>query len=197
MNLVGYVITSRTFGIRVELTSDQKSLFDGENGKTETEQVSPEKSNKMSAPLPGELKLEQQKFPPSLPATSTRAHITLGCAPGVAAVVTGPDALQAIRYEQSGAGLGESWDNIVDPKDENSQNMRVTLYKPNATSPPSDFMFVIYPRVKVLANATLERYYQKSTGSASSSLKFIWKSYFLALLASASPKFWLRYRGFD
>lgn len=181
MNLVGLVFTSKTFGMRVDLTTEQRALFDEINGKAKqmanvpAEYKSRKSSLSFQTPLPGEFRLERQEpFPPALPATSTKAHVTVGCAPGVPAVRTGHNALLAIRYERLAdeeSSFYESWSDVIDPVDPNRDEMKVTLFKPNASSPPEDSLFVVYPRVKIIANATLARYFQKEpNGSTLSSV---------------------------
>lgn len=184
MELVGFVFTNRTFGIRVNLKDVQKTLFeegtpfskDAEN----TEETEEEPLPSAVETFPG-VTLQAQEYPSNYPVTTTRAHVTLGCAPGVPAVTTGPDMVEVINYEirlGNGATQVTTW-NITDPMD-SSKEMMVALYKPSEeASDPKDFIFVVYPRVKIMADAVLTPYIQDKSASAR-----VFSCQFLVLLSS-------------
>ncbi|CAL8135012.1 unnamed protein product [Orchesella dallaii] len=164
LHLVGYVLTNRTFGIRVNLTEAQLPLFDNTKADEQPSRQFEILTTSATLDLPG-IRFETLELPPSLPASNSRAHVTLGCGPGISAVTTGPDLLQAIEYEidSDGSVTSVSFDNIRDPVDPQEQNMRVTQYIKEGTEDP---VFVIYPSVKLIANATLLPYNNKQTNSA-------------------------------
>ncbi|XP_017576708.1 2',3'-cyclic-nucleotide 3'-phosphodiesterase [Pygocentrus nattereri] len=80
LSVVGLMVTPRTFGARVELTSEQLQLW-------------PAGADKEGVPETSLAGVE------ALPVGS-RAHVTLGCAAGVEAVQTGLDLLEILVLQQ-------------------------------------------------------------------------------------------------
>ena len=148
--IIGFYFTERTFGARILLSEEQEELFDVE--ETSRSRKSFKKHAKLikDANYPGITFVPQDlNFHP----TSSRAHLTLGCAPEVQAVVTGLDLLEIVEYE---ININETFykDYIL------SEIGTLRQYGENDTSAMS---FVLYPKYKMLVNATFEAYFTSSS----------------------------------
>ncbi|KAF7697884.1 2',3'-cyclic-nucleotide 3'-phosphodiesterase [Silurus meridionalis] len=80
LSVVGLIVTPRTFGARVSLTTEQLALWP----------TGADKEGIPEADLPGVEALPE----------GSRAHVTLGCAAGVEAVQTGIDLLEILILQQ-------------------------------------------------------------------------------------------------
>ncbi|KAJ6631743.1 F-box/WD repeat-containing protein 4 [Pseudolycoriella hygida] len=124
-HLVGVFFTPRTYGIRVNLTSLQREIFNMNNSNV----VDSKTFNLLDEPCDADV-INGIQFCPqndtNLHPTNTRAHITLGCAPNVSAVTTGLDLIEILEMEtnqkfcariQTDQGnliqMGENCDNFV------------------------------------------------------------------------------------
>ncbi|XP_049856776.1 2',3'-cyclic-nucleotide 3'-phosphodiesterase-like [Schistocerca gregaria] len=126
LNVVGFVITPRTFGARVKLNSEEMKLWGGElSSATSSPQNSPRMKQKRNADLYIDVRDRESKHVPNcqaslicLPETDislqptkgfgSKAHITLGCADGIQPVTTGLDLLDVVDCEALSHEGGES-----------------------------------------------------------------------------------------
>jgi 2',3'-cyclic-nucleotide 3'-phosphodiesterase len=120
--IVGFVMTPRTFGARVKLGKEELKLWDQESASQSsrlpslTSSVKPLSHNstyqnhivchnvrgKQWFPHCQATLVCSEEMEPSFQPTrgkGSRAHVTLGCAEGVAAVITGYDLLEVIECE--------------------------------------------------------------------------------------------------
>lgn len=147
-HLVGVYFTPRTFGIRVNLTSIQKEIFeiDDIDGLLVTLNEG-EGEDPCEAQILNGIQFcpqDDTNFHP----TDTRAHVTLGCAPNVSAVVTGLDLIEILNLEmepnQFCAHIQVDDGNLIQ-MGENCDT------------------FVYYLNEKIVANSTFEVYYNNSS----------------------------------
>lgn len=142
-HLVGVFLTPRTYGIRVNLTTVQKEIFEINNDRSRT-------FTKIDEPCEAQLLNGIQLCPQNdtnFQPTDTRAHVTLGCAPNVSAVTTGLDLIEILKLEtnpsQFCALIPVEKGNLIQ-MGENCDT------------------FVFYLKEKMVANSTFEVYYNHS-----------------------------------
>jgi len=163
MELVGFYFTNRTYGIRVKLTPDQEKLFENNFRLTSTTTSSPDESLhenlEMSNSYPGLsfVPIEDDTIPP----TTNKPHITIGCAPGVAAVTTGTDLMKIISYELDLDNSLIDNTTLTINIDGQSYTDDVSLYRSEDNF--TDEAFVIYPSMKILVNAIFQPYFLPSS----------------------------------
>ena len=121
LHITGFVITPRTFGARVQLTTSQLSVYKQNDDEVESAELTtkhrtpprqqPQKHAGADSPACASLTAAISACRPSLvmqddkverlpgagQLAGRRAHITLGCAEGVRPVQTGLDQLQVVR----------------------------------------------------------------------------------------------------
>lgn len=148
-HLVGVFFTPRTYGIRVNLTTDQKVIFDITNDTSRTLQLNDETCE---APLVNGIQFCPQNDT-NLQPTDTRAHVTLGCAPNISAVTTGLDLIEILELEMSPSQFCAI--NQVDDG---------TLIRMGEKCD----IFVLYLKEKMVANSTFEVYYSNSVSLVAS-----------------------------
>lgn len=145
-HLVGVYFTPRTYGIRVNLTSIQKEIFEIDDLDdlfvTFNEREDPCESEILNG-----IQLcpqDDSNFHP----TDTRAHVTLGCAPNISAVVTGLDLIEILKLE-------------MEP---NQFCTYVQLDEGNLIQMGENCdTFVYYLKEKMVANSTFQVYYNNSS----------------------------------
>lgn len=151
-HLVGVYFTPRTYGIRVNLTDLQKEIFEiGES--TDLFNVNEEPCESQVLNGIQFCSQDDTNFQP----TNTRAHVTLGCAPNISAVVTGLDLLEILKWEmdptQFCAQVQTEQGNLIQMGD----NCDV---------------FVYYLKEKMVANSTFEVYYNNASKTVSASSQY-------------------------
>jgi 2',3'-cyclic-nucleotide 3'-phosphodiesterase len=143
-NLIGLFFTERTFGIRVLLTESQEELFDRDEEMLAVKLLG--ESRAQEANYPGiEFQSQKEDFHP----TSSGAHITLGCAPGIPAVETGPDLLEIVENEIS---LNETY-----YKDFMLEGIGTLRQYGDGQS--ESISFVFYPKNKMVVTGTFQAYF--------------------------------------
>jgi hypothetical protein len=172
MELVGFVFTNRTYGIRVKLSPEQEKLFDNSrsvesesdhelelnDGTWRERDVLQSQSilRILNQTLPG-IKFEPQEM--NFNPTNNKPHITIGCSPGVSAVTTGTDLNEVIAFEndRNNTQIGNftlEHDDVAD----------FVIHYQNSSSDS----FVVYPRMKIIAHAKFEPYYLADNSAANS-----------------------------
>jgi len=147
MELIGWFFTNRTYGIRMSLSAEQKELYapDGESNLTT---ILRDNTNTMTSykNYPGIEYVEQEL---SLTPSSSTAHITIGCAPGIPAQVTGDDLGKIVTMESDSA----------------TPRVNISLADSSLMVQYGEWeAFVVYPHSKIKANATFRPYYSESEG---------------------------------
>lgn len=127
LHIIGYVITPRTFGIRVRLGEEALEVWGMDDEETESEDTlsntegkdprktsqQPDKESErvslgdtslrmgscQSTLRTGESQLHNARFHPTV-GRGSRAHLTLGCAPHIPAKITGFDMMKVVSCEQ-------------------------------------------------------------------------------------------------
>lgn len=123
LQLIGFVITPQTFGVRLRLGEDALELWGLDDHETEAEDTagkqpakagpgSAKKTNRVNLAntgvrrnscqttlRDGPSQLHEHRFAPTA-GRGSRAHLTLGCAPGVSAKMTGFDLIKVVSCEQ-------------------------------------------------------------------------------------------------
>jgi len=162
--MVGFVFTNRTYGIRVNLTAEQRKIFDNDARKG----VHYRTMNEISSNYPG-IRFEEQ--PENYNPTDTKAHVTIGTAPRISAVTTGPDLLEVIAYEKDA-----SINRTTLPVEEG----HFVTYRNG-----DEKVFVLYPHQKMIADTTFEPYLNpfNSSGSDNSAASEIKHCSWFAMLA--------------
>lgn len=149
-HLVGVFFTPRTYGVRVNLTSIQKEIFEiGESSQGIEDSYFILNDNE--EPCVSQL-LDGIKFCPqddnNFHPTDTRAHITLGCAPNISAVTTGLDLIEILKWEtepsQFCVQIQADYGNLIQMGDDCN-------------------IFVYYLKEKIVANSTFGIYYSNAT----------------------------------
>lgn len=172
--LIGYVITPRTFGVRLKLGKDALELWGADDHEIEADDTAsrePSKEGQQSAKKKmgvslantrvrknscqttlkqGLSQLHEDRFCPTT-GKGSRAHLTLGCAPGIAAKITGFDLIKVVSHEQEMM------------KTENLQQLseRVQTF----TIPEGelrtygDGIWVIYPEKEIHVNSLFSGFY--------------------------------------
>lgn len=155
-SLIGLFFTKDCYGVRVNLTAEQEDMFAMEETKNRETYAEDSNARTISSitlnsqgrivksnSYPGIQFIPQPiNFQPS----NSRAHITLGCAPGIPAVQTGFDLLQLIEYET----------NSEPHKDFEIKNIGVLrLFHPENVTRTT---FVLYPEELLLVDGKFEAY---------------------------------------
>ncbi|XP_064620447.1 2',3'-cyclic-nucleotide 3'-phosphodiesterase-like [Lineus longissimus] len=95
LEVIGFVITPKTLGARIQLSSEQLDVWGQNDNKGETSSV-----NKCCSNLDlGENRTDAGDFQPIV-GKGSRAHATLSCANGVSPVQTGYDLVAAVNCEE-------------------------------------------------------------------------------------------------
>ncbi|KAG4071934.1 hypothetical protein HA402_006095 [Bradysia odoriphaga] len=143
-HLVGVYFTPRTYGIRVNLTSVQREIFD----LNEANAVTLSRFNRNAEPCDVQLVNGIQFCPQddtNFHPTNTRAHVTLGCAPNISAVTTGLDLIEILNLEmnpsQFCAQIQIDEGNLIQMGEKCD-------------------IFVVYLKKKMVADSTFEAYYR-------------------------------------
>ncbi|CAL8144319.1 unnamed protein product [Orchesella dallaii] len=178
MHLVGLFFTKNTYGIRLKLTADEQKLFREDtrenSAQTVVEEINEidslsltnehtrgfayepyyynrkEQLEDMDHPFyPGiKFRPQKQNFHP----TESRAHVTLGCAPGIQAVQTGLDLIQIIDMEVSSFTFHQDF--TVGGK----EVPEATLRQYKIYDEPGTNVFVVYPSEEMIAQALFDAY---------------------------------------
>lgn len=145
-HLVGLFFTPRTYGVRVNLTSLQKDIFDINESNDDMSRIFKKSMEPCDTQMLNGIKFCPQNDTNFQP-TDTRAHITLGCAPNVSAVTTGLDLIEILELElipsQFCALMQIEQGNLI----QMGENCDI---------------FVIYLKEKMVANSTFEVYYNNA-----------------------------------
>ncbi|ODM91255.1 2',3'-cyclic-nucleotide 3'-phosphodiesterase [Orchesella cincta] len=178
MHLVGLFFTKNTYGIRIKLTAEEQKLFREDTRENSAQAVVEETNEIDGIVLPNQenhgfayepyyyTKKEQPEdlnhpFYPGIQfrpqkdnfhPTESRAHTTLGCAPGIPAVQTGLDLIQIIDMEVSSFAYHQDF--IVGGKDVPEATLR--QYK--VYDEPGTVVFVVYPSEQMIAEAIFNAY---------------------------------------
>lgn len=160
LNVVGFVITPRTFGARVKLNSDEMKLWGGElsspTSPTSSPQSSPRMKQKRNTDLYIDVRDRESKHIPNcqaslicLPQTDislqptkgfgSKAHITLGCADGIQPVTTGLDLLDVIDCESS--------------SNEEDESVKTFRFSRGILRNYGESRWVLYPNQKILVKS--------------------------------------------
>jgi len=104
LHSIGWILTPRTFGARLYLTEEQLILWNNEDTEVETPPQTNTKYQPSQVHHGNQINVIPQdpdilgNFRPTS-GRGSRAHLTLGCAPGVSAVTTGLDLVEIINQE--------------------------------------------------------------------------------------------------
>lgn len=148
-HLVGVFFTPRTYGIRVNLTSIQREIFN----LNELNTISHGTSRILygtEEPCDTEIFNGIQFCPQNdtdYHPTDTRAHVTLGCAPNISAVTTGLDLIEILQLEMDPSRFCA--------KIQVEQGNLIQMGENCDT-------FVLYLEEKIVANSTFEVYYNNA-----------------------------------
>lgn len=174
LQLIGFVMTPQTFGVRLRLGEDALELWGIDDHETEAEdtaskqpskagQESAKKTNRVSLAntsvkknsflttlRDGPSQLHEHRFAPTS-GRGSRAHLTLGCAPGVAARMTGFDLIKVVSCEQE----------IL--KTENLQQLREKVQTFSLSEGElrtyGDGIWVIYPEKEIHVDSLFSGFY--------------------------------------
>ncbi|KAK3851203.1 hypothetical protein Pcinc_042134 [Petrolisthes cinctipes] len=179
--IIGFVITPRAFGARLRLGENALELWGMNDNEIEKEEHLPdntdtgvksgnkveassltktfethcnleEESNSTAACLtvvPSQIK--DVRFSPTI-GKGSRAHLTLGCAPGIHAKVTGFDLIKVISHEQEYRNMNREGMN-------NAQNLERYDITGGVLIPYGEGVWVVYPEDEVIVQSFFSAYY--------------------------------------
>lgn len=174
LQLIGFVITPRTFGVRVRLGKDALELWAMDDHEIEADdtpskqpakggQESAKKNNKVSLANTGVRRkscqttvrngpsqLHEDRFSPTS-GIGSRAHLTLGCAPGVSAKITGFDLIKIVSCEQEMLK--------TEKLQQLSKKMQTFSVSGGELRTYGDGMWVIYPEKEIHVNSLFSAFY--------------------------------------
>lgn len=178
MHFVGLFFTNNTYGVRVKLTAEEQKLFREDTRDNSAQQSESELNNEIDR-LPNEQHFSYEpyyfvperadrrdngpfypgiQFQPQVQnfhPTESRAHVTLGCAPGIPAVQTGLDLINIIDLEVSSYATHEDFN--IGGKDIPKAVLRE--WKAETEEGSYDVSaFVVYPEDEMVAEAVFDAY---------------------------------------
>lgn len=166
LHIIGFVLTPRTYGVRLRLGEEALELWGMDDQEVESEdntsapasqqpvrdgQVSLDDTNLKrgschSTLRTGESQVDRSRFHPTS-GRGSRAHLTLGCAPNVGAKITGFDLIKVVALEQK----------VM--KNENPEMFESFSIPEGELRTYGDSIWVIYPEKEILVSSLFSAFY--------------------------------------